>query len=410
MAYAEELIGFREMMDPQGALDFLESIFKAEANQKARKKATDSPAGEHVQGFVPPAQAFAQVVDGFQPQLNMAEKVELLREGLQESENDPDALFMLFKPFNALVFRIGGHKRRTALVSSGHYEPESGRFERFYGLNHQIIFEADSQENLDMVDELKEGNRYLLRLDGEALTGKQLYQDLKESLFSRHLADLAEELLATDWFAKKPKSLPFHFLIQGAKKQGQVWIRLLRVFNEKDLSGHPQADRFEKSCIGQTDEGLRSTFEAFMDTFILRADFTGAIDLLSRIADELDSKKPGFSLLMSNLALMHIQAGQHKQAELVFDRLFAADSSRIDPVFSKYFAQARFNQACLFATTDRSIRAMQSLREAVAMGHYTSERILAESDFEGLRDRDDFQKLIGSLLDIPLTDQQEPQC
>jgi tetratricopeptide (TPR) repeat protein len=362
MAYADKLTGFREKMDPQGALDFLESIFKAEA------------------------QIFAQVVDGFQPQMNLDEKVEYLRDRLQESEDDADALFMLFKPFNALVFRIGGHERRNALVTSGHYDPASARFERFYGLNHQIIFEADSREDLALVNELKEGKRYHLRKDGEALTGKQLYHDLKESLFSRHLAELAEGLLAAEWFAERPKGLPFYFLIQGAKKQGQTRIRPLRVFSEKE------------TCIEQTDEGLRATFKSFIDAFILRADFTGAIELLSRIADNLDSKKPGFSLLMSNLATMFLHSGQQKQAEAVFDRLFAADASRIDPAISKDFAQARFNQACLFATTNRPDQAMQSLRKAVALGHYSSERILAESDFESLRKRDDFQELIGFLL------------
>jgi hypothetical protein len=39
------------------------------------------------------------------------------------------------------------------------------------------------------------------------------------------------------------------------------------------------------------------------------------------------------------------------------------------------------------------------LTEAVSRGHYTADRLLAEGDFVSLRDRPDFQALIGTLME-----------
>jgi hypothetical protein len=170
------------------------------------------------------------------------------------------------------------------------------------------------------------------------------------------------------------------------------------------------------------DRDVVATFKSFLNTFIMLADFKGAQRLLRKILGAMSEKKPEYTLVMSNLAVMHVQAGEMKEAEEVLDQLFAIDFSRFEyrqkkgdemmeeiaggsvekqtaEAFQVYYRMARFNQACLFALTDRSDQAMEALREAVARGHYTTDRLLSESDFESLRGRDDFQELVGSLME-----------
>lgn len=179
------------------------------------------------------------------------------------------------------------------------------------------------------------------------------------------------------------------------------------------------------------DRLVLACFKSFLNPFIAEKDFAGAQKLLRKVLGDMSPKKPDWVLVMSNLAVMHVQAGEMKEAEAVFDELFAQDFSRFDyepgetddlmeqimgssldkqlvAAFETYYRMARFNQACLYALTRRPEKAVASLREAVSKGHYTAEKILAEGDFRSLHGRPDFNAIVRGLRqwnEVPETQQ-----
>lgn len=145
------------------------------------------------------------------------------------------------------------------------------------------------------------------------------------------------------------------------------------------------------------------------------------VALLERVVKKVNKKKPEYVLVNSNLAVMHLQAGDKKAAEAVFDKLFATDFSRFDyqpkadddddfmsemlggdldaqiaGVFRQYFASAKYNAACLYALTERPEEAVAALREARQKhpGPYGVAKLSAEHDFDPIREHPSFTQLI----------------
>ena len=145
------------------------------------------------------------------------------------------------------------------------------------------------------------------------------------------------------------------------------------------------------------------------------------VALLERVVKKVNKKKPEYVLVNSNLAVMHLQAGDKKAAEEVFDKLFATDFSRFDyqpkrdedddfmseilggdldaqiaGVFRQYFASAKYNVACLYALTERPEEAVAALREARQKhpGPYGLAKLSAEHDFDPIREHPSFTQLI----------------
>ncbi len=147
------------------------------------------------------------------------------------------------------------------------------------------------------------------------------------------------------------------------------------------------------------------------------------VALLERVVKKVNKKKPEYVLVNSNLAVMHLQAGDKKAAEEVFDKLFATDFSRFDyqpkdedddfmseilggdldaqiaGVFRQYFASAKYNAACLYALTERPEEAVAALREARLKhpGPYGVAKLSAEHDFDPIREHPSFAQLLSEI-------------
>lgn len=168
--------------------------------------------------------------------------------------------------------------------------------------------------------------------------------------------------------------------------------------------------------------------ELVMATFLsiepsLRAaDPAAGVVVLERVAKKLNKKKPEQVLVQSNLAVMHIRAGDLGAAEGVFDKLFAADYSRFEhtpdeddealasilggdldaqiaAVFRQYWASAKYNVACLYALTARPEQAVEALREARAKhpAPYDAAKLRGERDFDPIRAHAAFAALLSEL-------------
>jgi tetratricopeptide (TPR) repeat protein len=163
------------------------------------------------------------------------------------------------------------------------------------------------------------------------------------------------------------------------------------------------------------------TFMTVLAAFQAIGDYTGGIEMLSRIGGAVSTKKPDYVLVHSNLAVMQMLDKHYDDAEATLDALFALDWSRFDyepdkddmmtgilgrdldaeysRAFRIYYGMAKFNAACLYAQTKRSANAIAALDEAIELNPsgYGAEKLLAEADFTPLHGTPEWTKLIGGL-------------
>lgn len=171
------------------------------------------------------------------------------------------------------------------------------------------------------------------------------------------------------------------------------------------------------------DQVIINAFLSIAPAFQRTQDFLGATTLLARILAATSPKKPDYVLIAGNLAAFQMQGGMVAECEATLDALFAKDWSRFDykpksddvafansvlggdlaaqyaHAFRVYFGMAKFNAACLYAQTQRTDLAVETLREAVKLNPtlYKAERLLAEADFAPLHDHAGFTALITEL-------------
>jgi len=146
-----------------------------------------------------------------------------------------------------------------------------------------------------------------------------------------------------------------------------------------------------------------------------------AIELLRKLQKATNAKAPEWVLHAANIAAMQSRAGHADDAEATLDDLFARDWSRFDygkppdsfavsvlggdldvqyaQVFRRYWAQAKFNAACLHAQRGRPDDAVSALREAIASAPsaYTADTLRAEADFAPIAEHPAFRVLLAEL-------------
>ncbi len=290
MGYADKLDALRKAADVEGAFELLEGIFTAEGNQKIKGSPTDYLHDDE-DDIIAPAAGFAQVVEGFKPELEPRAKVDRLFEWTADELEEGDELAALFKPFNCLRFQIGDYERCDAIINSGHLNLETGAFDPLYGWNHTFIDDEDSGEDYDFVYELENGDQYRFEFEGEEIPGKRLYYDLKVTLFSRFLLECAKAFFEHERFAALPKALPFVFQIQSAEYSDDPWAFDLVRITEADLANNPLAGTHRASLASTAEPTDEQRYQ-----FYLRyandpgaAEFGALVELCSRHRASFDA-------------------------------------------------------------------------------------------------------------------------
>ncbi|TXD39641.1 hypothetical protein FRC96_06860 [Lujinxingia vulgaris] len=238
MTYTETIAGLRATGDMNAVLAFLEAIFSAPENQSISGKPSDYLNPENAAKHAPPAALFQSFVEGFQPAdiarkvaflFDDAEFASVIRPGVLDPNSgewheiegprallsEADEEMQKFRPFNCLHVLIGDYEHGDAAIVSGHYNPETGEFTQGYQLNAQILGDDESHEDYDIIHALKDHDLYRFTYQGEVLNNHQLYLDLKATLFTPHLTELAQALLADERLARFPKAFPFHILFSN---------------------------------------------------------------------------------------------------------------------------------------------------------------------------------------------------
>lgn len=143
---------------------------------------------------------------------------------------------------------------------------------------------------------------------------------------------------------------------------------------------------------------------------------------MESILKKMNSKKPEYVLTATNLSVIHIQTGNLEKAKEVAENLFSMDWSRFDyqkdetdtfaekvlggdlneqysTVFKQYYSLAHFNAACLYSKLEDPEKCVFHLKEANRIGpqNYNKAKILAEKDFESVKDHSVYQEFLNSI-------------
>ncbi|MBW0433900.1 anaphase-promoting complex subunit 5 domain protein [Leptospira yasudae] len=144
--------------------------------------------------------------------------------------------------------------------------------------------------------------------------------------------------------------------------------------------------------------------------------------LMGDILNNMNSKKPEYVLTATNLSVIHIQNGNLEKAKEVAENLFSMDWSRFDyqkdekdtfadkvlggdlneqysAVFKQYYSLAHFNAACLYSRLGDPEKCVFHLKDANRLGpqNYNKAKILAEKDFETIKDHPVYQEFLNSI-------------
>ncbi|MCP4807914.1 MAG: hypothetical protein GY884_21430, partial [Proteobacteria bacterium] len=136
----------------------------------------------------------------------------------------------------------------------------------------------------DFVYELENGDQYKLTFEGEKLSGKELYYDLKVALFSRYIATLVQALLASERFASLAKALPFHILIRSADYRDHAWLSQLITIDDATFADSPLASVFRAS-VPPTDAPTLAQQFAFLSGYVDQPDAAEHAQLTALVAE-----------------------------------------------------------------------------------------------------------------------------
>ncbi|MEQ1565954.1 MAG: hypothetical protein ABMA64_09980 [Myxococcota bacterium] len=145
------------------------------------------------------------------------------------------------------------------------------------------------------------------------------------------------------------------------------------------------------------------------------------VRVLEGVLARTNPMHPDYVMISSNLAALHVRAGELAAAERVFDQLFAMDWSRFDPApgsdgmvaelfgfdldeqlrsaFRQYFAMAKYNAACLYGLTGRAEACARALREAAAAhpAQVSVDKLTRDTDFDPVRADPAFTAVVDDL-------------
>ncbi|PJZ43333.1 anaphase-promoting complex subunit 5 domain protein [Leptospira kmetyi] len=264
--YFEKLQNF----DFKGAMELLESIFKNEPNQYKKGTPTDFLHDEDGEKQQTLYSHFQEMINAFHFSEPLENRVARILENLEESIHEESLRSHKFRPFNGFLFKMSDYEFCTAVMDSIHFDPQTQETSRIFGLNHELIWDADSypkgesSESYDFIYDLGD-RKYNVSYLGEKLKGKDLHVLIKLLLFEKNIRKIFEALLSNERFAKIPKSFPFYVLIDSSDcydyKGKPFLLEILPKVELDSLKENPYFTFFESSS--QT-SGAVSASEEFL--------------------------------------------------------------------------------------------------------------------------------------------------
>ncbi|EMY75989.1 anaphase-promoting complex subunit 5 domain protein [Leptospira weilii serovar Ranarum str. ICFT] len=260
--------------DFEGAMNLLEEIFKDERNQK-KKENPHEKRGEKDRSLY---ESFQEMIRQFHFAESLTDRVDRILKLLEESLTGENLRSHRFKPFNGFLFKMSDDEFCSASLDSIHFDSESGKTSRVFGLNHEIIRDADSypsgesaedeeETNSDVYDfiyALEEGE-YSISYLGETIEGKDLHVHIKLLLFAKMIREIFKELLLNERFAKFPKTFPFYALINSEDCYDYTQEKfLLEIFPPLELESFRENPHFTLYETSSHVENYFSVIEDFL--------------------------------------------------------------------------------------------------------------------------------------------------
>lgn len=287
--YFEKLQDF----DFEGAMQLLDYIFKNEPKQYKKGTPTDFLHDENEEKQQTLYSRFREMIDQFHLSEPLESRVNRILENLERSVDEESLRAHRFKSFNGFLFKMSDYDFGSAVMDSIHFDSETTEISGIFGLNHDIIWDADSypkgesSESYDFIGDL--GDRtYNVSYLGEKIKGKDLHIHIKLLLFETTIRKIMNALLLNERFAKIPKSFPFYVLIDSSScydyNKGKSFLLEVIPKTELDsLKGNPHFTIFESTS--QTGEAVSQTEEFLFTLSFLETPEQKEYELLLKLVD-----------------------------------------------------------------------------------------------------------------------------
>jgi hypothetical protein len=262
MSFVEDFVRAWGEGGHAAAFAVVEKLFKDPANQKRKGKPTDflhdededegaeadTPAARRrrerqAKKNMPPAQGFAEFVDGFKPKRAAAKTAEWILDRLDESRTENPAWDErhAFQPWNMLQLHLGHYERLDVIAHSLH-ESDGKRVDQ-YGLQHEIIGDGDTVEEYNFTYRLGNDDDLTLHHGEEQVPGKVAHGAAKAAIYAPYLRQVVDALVASERFAVIPKALPFRFRLDTHEyAEAKFEIELAPPLDAAALATHPLRD------------------------------------------------------------------------------------------------------------------------------------------------------------------------
>ncbi|TGM57114.1 tetratricopeptide repeat protein [Leptospira adleri] len=218
--YYSHFFRFLDQYDYDGASEFLSSIFKNEKSQTKKGSPTDFFYEEDSNSTKSLFAHFQEMNAAFHFSEPLESRIGRILENLEESLTEDNLRKHRFKPFNGFLFKMSDYEFCNAVMDSVHFDLEEGTASSALGLNHEMIWDADSyppgesSEYYDFIYDLKEGE-FPISFQGKKVKGNDLHVHTKLILFSKMISEMVKTLFEEERFAKIPKEFPFYVLIDS---------------------------------------------------------------------------------------------------------------------------------------------------------------------------------------------------
>ncbi|PJZ57930.1 TPR end-of-group domain-containing protein [Leptospira barantonii] len=285
--YFEKLQNF----DFEGAMHLLDFIFKNEPNQYKKGSPTDFLHDEDGEKQQTLYSHFQEMINSFHFSEPLESRIERILENLEDSINEESLRSHKFRPFNGFHFKMSDYEFCTAVMDSVHFDLETREISGIFGLNHELIWDADSypkgesSESYDFIYDLGD-RKYNVSYLGEKLKGKDLHVHIKLLLFEKTIRKIFETLLSNERFAKIPKAFPFYILIDSSECYDYKKPFLLEVIPRLELDSlkeNPYFTIFESSS--QTSESVPQSEEFLFSLSFLEKPDQKEYQTLLRLVD-----------------------------------------------------------------------------------------------------------------------------
>ncbi|TGK31129.1 anaphase-promoting complex subunit 5 domain protein [Leptospira gomenensis] len=276
-AYYREFFQKIDALQFEEAEEFLTFLFQNAERQKKKGKPSDFlfPEEKRETDEDTLYAHYRRMISQFHFSESLESRVDRILKDLEETLQDENEMRAhQFQPWNGLLFRCSDFEFCSAILNSIHFDPKTGRISPRFGLDLEMIWDADSyppeksSEVYDFIYDLQEGE-YEIVYKNETIPGKELHLYVKLILFTKMIRTIVETLLKEKRFAEIPKKFPFYVFIDSEEcydySQKPFLFEINNPIELKSLQTNPHFPSYQKASELKTQFSMLEELLFYLD-------------------------------------------------------------------------------------------------------------------------------------------------